>query len=101
MASRRAFEQYFFEYYANSVETTFINANPAAQSTSALNPMFSLFTRGRQEVLAPRAELERFFALSAEPYNSCPDPVQWWGSRRATFPCLSRMARDILSIPGM
>jgi hypothetical protein len=29
------------------------------------------------------------------------DPIQWWAGRRAQFPNLSRLARDILSIPGV
>jgi hypothetical protein len=28
------------------------------------------------------------------------DGLAWWYERRAMFPCLSRMARDYLSIPG-
>lgn len=28
------------------------------------------------------------------------DPIHWWAGRRAQFPNLSRLARDILSIPG-
>ncbi|RDB18255.1 putative AC transposase [Hypsizygus marmoreus] len=28
------------------------------------------------------------------------DPLQWWHSKHSTFPCLSRMAMDYLSIPA-
>jgi hypothetical protein len=44
-------------------------------------------------------ELEEYFKLPQENFDTC-DPIQWWAGRRAQFPNLSRLARDILSIPG-
>ena len=44
-------------------------------------------------------EIEEFFKLPQESFEKC-DPIQWWAGRRAQFPNLSRLARDILSIPG-
>lgn len=44
-------------------------------------------------------ELEEFFKLPRENFNSC-DPIKWWISRRAQFPNLYRLACDVLSIPG-
>jgi hAT family C-terminal dimerisation region len=29
------------------------------------------------------------------------DALQWWHQRRDMFPCLSRMALDYLTIPGV
>jgi hypothetical protein len=29
------------------------------------------------------------------------DMLAWWASKKAVYPCLSRMALDYLSIPGM
>ena len=28
------------------------------------------------------------------------DPRKWWFENRGSYPCLSRMARDFLTIPG-
>jgi hypothetical protein len=45
-------------------------------------------------------ELAEFWKLPQEDFQVC-DPVQWWYGRRAQFPNLYRLARDILSIPGI
>lgn len=42
-------------------------------------------------------ELQHYLATDIEDVK---DPLMWWYEKRATFPCLSRMARDYLSIPG-
>ena len=44
-------------------------------------------------------EIDEFFKLPPESFTV--DPIHWWAGRRAQFPNLSRLARDILSIPGM
>jgi hypothetical protein len=44
-------------------------------------------------------EIDEFFKLLPESFAV--DPIHWWAGRRAQFPNLSRLARDILSIPGM
>jgi hypothetical protein len=44
-------------------------------------------------------ELDEYLRSHVEPFGI--DPVQWWGSRVQQFPNLSKMARDILCIPGM
>ena len=44
-------------------------------------------------------ELDRYIAADVE--NVKPeDALKWWYERRTTFPRLSLMARDYLSIPG-
>lgn len=50
---------------------------------------------------APRKlpdELEEFWRSSIEPWDV--DPIKWWFARRSTYPRLSKMALNILSIPG-
>jgi hypothetical protein len=47
----------------------------------------------------PALELKDYFKLPLEDFNTC-DPLCWWSARRAQFPHLSRLTRDILSIPG-
>jgi hAT family C-terminal dimerisation region len=49
----------------------------------------------------PSQELEEYLQLKPEPWEYC-DPIAWWGSRSVTqLPNLSKLARDIFSIPGM
>jgi len=44
-------------------------------------------------------EFEQYLKLLQEDFDTC-DPILWWAGRCAQFPNLSRLARDILSIPG-
>jgi hypothetical protein len=44
-------------------------------------------------------EFEEYLKLPQEDFDLC-DPIQWWAGHRAQFPNLSRLAHDILSIPG-
>lgn len=44
-----------------------------------------------------RDELDRYLLAEVEDVK---DGLMWWFERRSTFPRLSRMARDYLSIPG-
>lgn len=48
-------------------------------------------------LLELRDELDRYLATDVEDVS---DGLMWWYERRATFPGLSRMGRDYLSIPG-
>lgn len=43
------------------------------------------------------SELDRYLATGVEEVK---DALIWWYEKRRSFPCLSRMARDYLSIPG-
>lgn len=43
-------------------------------------------------------ELEDYFGT---PREHVTDVIRWWYDRRSTWPRLSRMALDYLSVPGM
>jgi len=45
-------------------------------------------------------ELEEFFKLSHEDFDTC-KPLQWWLGRCAQFPNLYRLACDVFGIPDM
>jgi hypothetical protein len=45
-----------------------------------------------------RDEIDRYLSTDTEKVT---DVLIWWFERRAMYPCLSRMALDYLSIPGM
>ena len=46
---------------------------------------------------ALKSELDRY--LSSDP-ETVKDPLLWWVEKKAVYPCLSRMARNYLSILG-
>ena len=54
----------------------------------------SLLAPGRSEL---HDELARYLSTDTEQVN---DVLLWWHEKKATFPCLSRMALDYLTIPG-
>ena len=45
-----------------------------------------------------RDELDAYLASGIE---DVADPLKWWDEHRSTYPHLSRMALDYLTIPGM
>ena len=44
-------------------------------------------------------ELEEYFKLPREDFDTC-EPLNWWRGRRSQFPRLYRLVIDIFSIPG-
>lgn len=58
------------------------------------------FTARFQRKHAAVDELSEFWNLEQEDFENC-NPVKWWYGRRAQFPNLYRLVRDIFSIPGM
>jgi hypothetical protein len=44
-------------------------------------------------------ELQQYYMLPREDFDLC-DPIEWWFGRRALFPNLFLLVRDILTIPG-
>ena len=69
-------------------------------STSARSPQKVDFTsRYSKRMHLNVDEIDEFFKLP--PKSFAVDPIHWWAGRRAQFPNLSRLARDILSIPGV
>jgi hypothetical protein len=43
-------------------------------------------------------EVDRY--LSTRRIKDVSDPLRWWVENRGAYPCLSRMAKDYLTIPG-
>lgn len=44
------------------------------------------------------SELDRY--LKTARVKDVEEPLEWWMKNTALYPCLSRMARDFLLIPG-
>ena len=95
---------YFHENYAHaaiSTQTTPPSVPPPSVQTPPTvgSPQKSFTARYRRKEKVSINELEEFFKLPAEDFDVC-NPIHWWMGRRAQFPNLFRLARDILSIPG-
>lgn len=56
-------------------------------------------SRYKQRTPATRNELEEFFKLPQEDFDTC-NPLKWWAGRVAQFPNLSKFARDLFGAPG-
>ncbi|KIJ27296.1 hypothetical protein M422DRAFT_271550 [Sphaerobolus stellatus SS14] len=101
-ARKQELELYYQEKYAGKAVPPLPTASPFPSASRApASPEKVNFTArySQRQPLCPRNELEDFFRMTPELWESC-DPVQWWGARKLQFPNLSRLARDLLSIPG-
>jgi hypothetical protein len=63
------------------------------------SPQKDFTARFKKKTKAVVDELDEYFKLEPEDFDLC-NPVHWWMGRRAQFPNLFWLARDILSIPG-
>jgi hypothetical protein len=48
-------------------------------------------------IVSGHDEIDRYLATNTEDVE---DALFWWWERKSSYPCLSRMALDYLSIPG-
>ena len=76
-----------------------ISLSSIASSSSSSGSPQKNFTARMQHKRTPTDELTEFWNLPQEDFDAC-DPIQWWHGRRAQFPQLYRLVRDIFSIPG-
>lgn len=99
-AQKATLRAYFDEHYP-AAPTSKPSAATTATSDSSNQPKvinFAAFDQG-SDVEDERDELDTYFDAPRVPRDA--DPVQWWYARKAEYPRLYRLARDILSIPGM
>jgi hypothetical protein len=91
---------YFEENYATRHSPTPSSPPPTlVQAPMDGSPQKSFTARYRRKEKYSTNELEEYFKLPAEDFDTC-NPIQWWVGRRSQFPRLFQLARDILSIPG-
>jgi len=69
-----------------------------SRHTSSANIFDALPTVSTAEKTAFLDELTRYLT---SPTESTREPLRWWVERRAIYPCLSRMALNYLSVPGL
>jgi hypothetical protein len=92
---------YFNANYANTIPAPSSAPSASVQSVPIVagSPQKSFMARYRRKEKASINELEEYFKLPAEDFDAC-NPIHWWIGRRAQFPNLFCMARDVLCIPG-
>jgi len=96
--SKAKLEAHYRADYAKPISMP-VTAQSSMSSISARSPQKIDFTsRYNKRTRLDIDEIDEFFKLPPESFSV--DPIQWWAGRRAQFPNLSRLARDILSIPG-
>ena len=99
--SRSDLIDHFNANYANAISVPSSSCSASVQSLpmAAGSPQKSFTARYRRKEKNSINELEEYFKLPAEDFNSC-NPIHWWIGQWAQFPNLFCMARDILCIPG-
>jgi len=97
--SKAKLEAHYRADYAKPISTP-VTAQSSISSISAHSPQKVDFTSHyNKRTHLNIDEISEFFKLPPESFAV--DPIQWWAGRRAQFPNLSHLARDILSIPGV
>lgn len=104
--SRAALRTYFDQNYASRSATGGEGEDDEdSAGTSGLGKRSPTkkhdFTRRYKKQYVPVDEFEDFFGMNPEPFRDGWSAVTWWAAHRDRFPNLSRLARDILSIPGV
>jgi hypothetical protein len=98
---REDLREHYLSDYAKKLTAPPLRAQPTPTTLKNGSPQkVDFLSRYNKPARANTDELEEYFKLPQENFITC-DPVQWWFGRRAQFPNLSRLARDILGIPGM
>jgi hypothetical protein len=92
--------EFHYETYYAKPDDTHSRPSPAPITSKPSSPQKVDFTaRYCKPAREFVNELQEYFKLPQEDFATC-NLVQWWAGRRSQFPNLSRLARDILSIPG-
>jgi hypothetical protein len=108
---KRDLESHYSLYYAGKVSMAAKALSPSAPTATNLRRTSSGLIASPEKInftaryavrrpVGERNELEEYFRLIPEVWSEC-DPVKWWASRRAQFPNLYHLARDLMTIPGM
>lgn len=97
--SKDRLQHYYDTLYASSAPVDVPSfSTPSSQEPGSPSKV-NFTARYRKKSRTTKNELEDYFKLQQEDFDSC-DPIQWWYARREQFPNLYRLARDIFSIPG-
>ena len=83
--------QHHLSFWTSEPTSTASNPNSSPQKN---------YTARYSQKHAAVDKLTEFWNMPQENFETC-NPVQWWQQRRAQFPNIYCLARDIFSIPGI
>jgi hypothetical protein len=92
-------DYHFRLYYANKTPVRQSQRPELSSFQQKGSPQKDFAARYRVKDRAVIDELQQYYKLPREDLDLC-DPIEWWFGRRAQFPNLFCLARDILTIPG-
>lgn len=98
---KKRLEEHFLAHYATCTPSS--ATPPTSHSTSDTLTDADLFAHydSGTNTLTPARELVGYFSLNpAEARALQLQPSHWWKLNQYRFPCLSKLARDVFSIPG-
>ena len=98
--SKDDLHNYYKTNYAPAPPSLSQPSQPSISATSKASPQKNFIARFNRKPRTSTDELLEFWSLPQEDIETC-DPLHWWYGRRAQFPNLYRLVRDIFSIPGM
>ena len=100
--AKSALHTFYHDNYSSFSSSTNKNSSTTALVVQNGSPQKVDFTaRYKRTNRRVSDELEDYFKLGQEDFETC-QPLDWWWGRRTRFPNLYRLARDtgILAIPG-
>ncbi len=83
-----------------SLPTSLHTSLPTIESTEFVSPMLQFFKNFGEISLAEKSELDIYMDLPVHSPTEKNDPILWWKINCNTFPQLSEIARNYLSIPA-
>jgi hypothetical protein len=98
--SKDDLHKHYKDHYAPAPPSLSQPSQPSILATSNVSPQKNFISRFNRKPRTSSDELLEFWSLPQEDIENC-DPLHWWYGRRAQFPNLYRLVRDIFSIPGV
>jgi hypothetical protein len=98
--AKESLTQFFLDNYITTEVTTNHSHVPSPPHSTPRRFDFYGVYADTEEDLRPTAELEKLFSHKPLGFARRIAPIQWWKTNLDFFPNVSRLARDILGIPG-
>lgn len=99
-AKGRLEARYLRDYHRTPRPLPTTTSQPSATQSNTSPQKVNFTSRYKQRAPPTRNEVEEFFKLPQEDFETC-DPLKWWAGRAAQFPDLSKYARDLFGAPGL
>lgn len=93
-------ECYLWDYHCSPWPLPMTTSQPSAALSNTSPQKVNFISRYKQCAPPTWNEVEEFFKLPQEDFETC-DPLKWWAGCAAQFPDLSKYARDLFGTPGL